>query len=92
MYLIDGRAELEIEQYVKEGHTFDAYSEKVHYFDDLGKKLSSDLPKEVNLVIFIVNISYVCTQGLNILRTTLSFGRRCACHDATKKEMGQEEN
>ena len=50
MYLIDGRAELEIEQYVKDGHTFEEYSEKVHFFDALGKTLSTDLPKEVNLV------------------------------------------
>ena len=50
MYLIDGRAELEIEQYVKDGHTFEEYTKKVHFFDDLGKTLSTDLPKEVNLV------------------------------------------
>jgi hypothetical protein len=50
MYLIDGRAEVEIEQYVKDCHTFDEYSEKVHFFDGLGKTLTSDLPKEVNLV------------------------------------------
>ena len=51
MYLIDGRAEFEIEQYVKEAHTFDEFSQKVHFFDHLGKTLTSDLPKEVNLVI-----------------------------------------
>jgi hypothetical protein len=50
MYLIDGRAELEIDQYVKDGHTFEEYSEKVHFFDQLGKTLTTDLPKEVNLV------------------------------------------
>ena len=51
MYLIDGRAEFEIEQYVKEAHTFDDFSQKVHFFDHLGKTLTSDLPKEVNLVL-----------------------------------------
>ena len=37
IYLIDGRAEVEIEQYIKEAHTFDEFSLKVKFFDDLGR-------------------------------------------------------
>ena len=37
IYLIDGRAEVEIEQYITEAHTFDEFSVKVKFFDDLGK-------------------------------------------------------
>ena len=37
IYLIDGRAELEIEQYITEAHTFDEFSQKVKFFDELGK-------------------------------------------------------
>ena len=37
IYLIDGRAELEIEQYITEDHTFDEFAVKVKFFDDLGK-------------------------------------------------------
>ena len=36
IYLIDGRAELEIEQYITEAHTFEEFSQKVKFFDDLG--------------------------------------------------------
>ena len=49
MYLIDGRAEVEIEAYVKEAHTFEEFSKKVKFFDDLGKELTDSLPKEINL-------------------------------------------
>ena len=37
IYLIDGRAEVEIEAYITESHTFDEFSEKVKFFDELGK-------------------------------------------------------
>ena len=37
IYLIDGRAEVEIETYITEDHTFDDFSVKVKFFDDLGK-------------------------------------------------------
>ena len=36
IYLIDGRAELEIDQYIQESHTFQEFAEKVKFFDDLG--------------------------------------------------------
>ena len=52
MYLIDGRAETEIEAYVKECHSFEEFSEKVRFFDELGKELIGSLPKEVNLGMF----------------------------------------
>ena len=47
-----GKAETEIETYVKESHTFEELSAKVKFFDDLGKTLTESLPKEVNLGMF----------------------------------------
>ncbi len=52
LYLIDGRAEQEVEQYIKESHEFEELSEKVRFFDDLGNTLTTSLPKEVNLGMF----------------------------------------
>jgi dynein heavy chain len=52
IYLIDGRAESEIEGYIKEAHTFEELNTKVKFFDDLGKTLTDSLPKEVNLGMF----------------------------------------
>ena len=42
IYLIDGKAETEIEQYITEVHSFDEFAAKVKFFDDLGieKKLT----------------------------------------------------
>ena len=42
IYLIDGKAETEIEQYITEVHSFDEFAGKVKFFDDLGieKKLT----------------------------------------------------
>ena len=36
IYLIDGKAETEIEQYITEVHSFDEFATKVKFFDDLG--------------------------------------------------------
>ena len=36
IYLIDGKAETEIEQYITEVHSFDEFAGKVKFFDDLG--------------------------------------------------------
>ena len=52
IYLIDGRAEAEIETYVQESHEFKDFSDKVKFFDNLGNTLISTLPKEVNLGMF----------------------------------------
>ena len=67
MYLIDGRAELEIESYVKEPHTFEEFSAKVKFFDNLGKELTDSLPKEVNLGMFSL---YCEDLILNLYRKT----------------------
>ena len=45
IYLIDGRAEEEINTYITENHTFEEFSEKVKFFDELGKTLNDSLPK-----------------------------------------------
>ena len=47
IYLIDGRAEVEIETYITEDHTFDDFSVKVKFFDDLGK---------INSHIFVIGM------------------------------------
>ena len=39
IYLIDGKAETEIEQYITEVHSFDEFAGKVKFFDDLGIEL-----------------------------------------------------
>ena len=54
IYLIDGRAEDEINKYVLENHTFEEFMEKVNFFVDLGKTINDNekLPKEVNLGMF----------------------------------------
>ena len=51
IYLIDGRAEQETNAYITENHTFDEFSKKVLFFDELGKTLNDSLPKgELNSV------------------------------------------
>ena len=45
MYLIDGRAEQETNAYITEIHTFDEFSKKVLFFDELGKTLNDSLSK-----------------------------------------------
>ena len=39
IYLIDGKAETEIEQYITEVHSFDEFAGKVKFFDDLGMEM-----------------------------------------------------
>ena len=67
MYLIDGRAESEIESYVTEQHTFEEFSVKVKFFDNLGKELTDSLPKEVNLGMFSLHCEDLI---LNLYRKT----------------------
>ena len=60
IYLIDGRAEEEIHQYINEIHTFEEFSAKVKFFDELGRTLNDSLPKDVNLgklLIYKMNYS-----------------------------------
>ena len=45
IYLIDGRAEEEINAYITESHTFEEFSSKVTFFNELGKTLNDSLPK-----------------------------------------------
>ena len=52
IYLIDGRAEEEINRYINEVHTFEEFSAKVKFFDELGRTLNDSLPKDVNLGMF----------------------------------------
>ena len=52
IYLIDGRAEEEINRYINEIHTFEEFSAKVKFFDELGRTLNDSLPKDVNLGMF----------------------------------------
>ncbi|XP_071743282.1 dynein axonemal heavy chain 7-like [Lepeophtheirus salmonis] len=52
MYLINGQADEDINDYVKEPHSFDEFSEKVISFDKLGKTLEETLPPIITLGIF----------------------------------------
>ena len=54
IYLIDGRAEQEINTYITENHTFEDFSNKVKFFDELGKTLNDSLPKGENFYIEII--------------------------------------
>ena len=47
IYLIDGKAETEIEQYITEVHSFDEFAGKVKFFDDLGNEKNSTRMKMV---------------------------------------------
>ena len=68
LYLIDGRAEQEVEQYIKESHEFEELSEKVRFFDDLGTTLTTSLPREVNLGMFELHC-----EDLIMVRRSLCF-------------------
>ncbi|XP_059098400.1 dynein axonemal heavy chain 7-like [Tigriopus californicus] len=52
IYLIDGRAETEIEDYIQEKHEFEEFAEKVKFCDNLSHTLLTTLPKEINLGMF----------------------------------------
>ena len=49
IYLIDGKAETEIEQYITEVHSFDEFAGKVKFFDDLGIALKLTRMKKIEL-------------------------------------------
>lgn len=70
IYLIDGKAEEDVDLYIKEEHDFEELSAKVTFFDNLSTTLTSTLPKEVNLGLFELHCEDLI-QNLNRKTTIL---------------------
>ena len=71
LYLINGEAEMETNNYIQEDHKFEDFASRVRFFDNLCNETLSKLPKQINLGMFelhcedlIINL----TRKTNLLR------------------------